>query len=151
MLTGAEVNRVFARTACHFHQVNADNHVDDLATVSLEMDRDILATLCIGRIGAASHPDIGEIKLHVLGTEGSLIVSEARPEVAIYYRGQPTAEFRHRRQAIDNDFLLMENFVQAIESSGDTIVDARAGRAICATVEAALESARSGQPVEVRR
>jgi predicted dehydrogenase len=151
MLTGAEVNRVFARTACHFHQVNADNHVDDLATVSLEMDRDILGTLCIGRIGVASHPDIGEIKLHVLGTEGALIVSEARPEVAVYYRGQPAPEFRHRRQAIDNDYLLMENFVQAIESSRDTIVDARAGRAICATVEAALESARNGQPTEVRR
>lgn len=149
MLTGAEVTRAFARTACHFHQVNADNGVEDLATVSLEMDRNIVGTLCIGRIGAASHPDIGEIKLRVLGTKASLVVSEARPEVAVYYRGQPAHEFRHRRLAIDNDYLLMENFVRAIETDGETIVDARAGRAICATVEAALESARTGQPVEV--
>ncbi len=150
MLTGAEVRRVFARTAAHFHQVNVDNAVDDLATVSLEMDRGILGTLCLGRIGAASHPDIGEIKLHVLGTAGGLVVSEARPEVAVYYRGQPEKEFRHRRLAIDNDYLLMENFAQAIDTGGETVLGARAGRAICAVVEAALESARSGRPVEVR-
>jgi predicted dehydrogenase len=118
--------------------------------VTLEMDRGILGTLCIGRIGAASHPDIGEIKLHVLGTAGGLVISEARPEVAVYYRGQPEKEFRHRRVAIDNDYLLMEDFARAIDTDGATILDARAGRAICATVLAALESGRSGQAVEVK-
>lgn len=153
MLTeGARVRRVFARTASHFHQLNADNGVDDLATVTLEMTGNsaatpILGTLCIGRIGAASHPDIGEIKLHILGERGALVISESRPEVAVYYREQPSAEFRHRRQAIDMDYLLMENFLQAIETDAPTIVDHHAGRAIAATVEAALESSRSGQPV----
>lgn len=155
MLTGgAKVDRVFARTASFFHQLNVDNHVDDLATVTLEMTaesgrRPLLGTLCIGRIGAASHPDIGEIKLHVLGEKGALVVSESRPEVAVYYRQQPAAEFRHRRQAIDMDYLLMENFLAAIETGTPTIVDHRVGRAIAATVEAALASGRSGQPVRV--
>jgi predicted dehydrogenase len=148
-LTGAEVTRVFARTACCFHQVNVDNNVEDLASVSLRLERDITATLAIGRIGVASHPDIGEIKLHVLGSKGGLVVSEARPEVAVYYRGQPQREYRHRRMAVDNDYGLMQNFLHAIESDGPTILDARAGRAIVATVEAALESARVGQPIEV--
>ena len=57
MLTGVEVERVFARTTAHFHQLNADNDVEDLATVTLEMERGMLGSLCIGRIGAASHPD----------------------------------------------------------------------------------------------
>ena len=149
MLTGVEVQRVFARTATHFHQVNADNNVEDLASVTLEMERGILGTLCIGRIGAASHPDIGEIKIHVLGTAGGLVISEARPEVGVYYRGQPAKEFRHRRVAIDNDYLLIENFVQAIDTDGETILDARAGRAISATVQAAVDSGRSGRVVEV--
>jgi len=149
MLTGVEVERVFARTAAHFHQVNADNNVDDLATVTLEMQRGLLGTLCIGRIGAASHPDIGEIKLHVIGTSGALVVSESRPEVAVYYRGQPAKEFRHRRVAVDNDFLLLENFAQAIDQDGQTILDAQASRAICATVYAAIESGRSGKVVDV--
>jgi predicted dehydrogenase len=149
MLCGAEVQRVFARTKAHFHQAHADNDVEDLATVTLEMERGILGSLCIGRIGAASHPDIGEIKLHILGEKGGLVISEARPEVAVYYRGQPPHEFRHRRIAIDNDYLLMENFAQAIDTDGDTILDARAGRAICATVAAAIRSGRSGLPVDV--
>lgn len=150
MLAGAEVRRVFARTTAHFHQLHADNDVEDLATVTLEMDRGMLATLSMGRIGAASHPEIGEIKLHVLGSEGALVISEARPEVGVYYRGQPPKEFRNRRVADDLDYLLVEDFLQAIDTDGDTILDAVAGRAICAVVEAALESGRTGAAVDVR-
>ena len=150
MLAGVEVRRVFARTASHFHQLHADNGVEDLATVTLEMDHGMLATLSIGRIGAASHPEIGEIKIHVLGSEGALVIAEARPEVGIYYRGQPAGEFRNRRVAEDLDYLLVENFLHAIDTDGDTILDAAAGRSICAVVEAALESGRTGAPVRVR-
>jgi predicted dehydrogenase len=149
MLTGANVERVFARTAAHFHQLNVDNDVEDLATVTLEMEHNIVGSLCIGRIGAASHPDVGEIKIHALGSAGGLVISEALPEVGVYYRGQPEKEFRHQRLAIDNDYLLMENFARAIDTDGETILDAKAGRDICATVEAALESADSGAPVPV--
>ncbi len=148
-LIGADVKRVFARTTAHFHQVNADNNVDDLASVTLEMDRGIVGSLCIGRIGAASHPDIGEIKIHVLGTAGGLVISEPRPEVAVYYRGQPAKEFRHQRVAGDNDFLLMENLAHAIDCDGETILDAHAGRAISAVVQAAVESGRTGRVVDV--
>ncbi|MDP6112965.1 MAG: Gfo/Idh/MocA family oxidoreductase [Planctomycetota bacterium] len=146
---GANVERVFARTTAHFHQLHADNNVDDLATVTLEMERGLVGSLCIGRIGAASHPDIGEIKIHVLGTDGALVLSEARPEVGIYYRDQPAKEHRHHRLAIDNDFLLMENFADAIDNDGDTMLNARIGRSIVATVDAAIESGRCGSPVNV--
>jgi predicted dehydrogenase len=151
MLMQADVERVFARTTAHFHQVHADNNVEDLASVSLEMTGGRVATLCIGRIGVASHPDIGEIKLHVLGSKGGLVISEARPEVSIYYRGQPATEFRNRRIGVDNDWLLMENFAHAIDTDGESILNVRAGREIAATVEAALESGRIGQPVLVGR
>ncbi len=148
-LIGLPVRRVFARTTAHFHQLYADNQVDDLATVTLEMENGVLGTLCLGRIGAASHPDIGEIKLHVLGTKGALVMSEARPEVAVYYRGQPPAEFRNRRVAIDNDYQLMDNFAHAIDTDGETILDARAGLEIVRVVTAALQSGRTGKPVDV--
>src|SRR5262249_58166615 len=152
MLTGAEVRRVFARTAAHFHQVHWDNGVEDLASVTLEMEGGLLGSLAIGRIGAASHPDLGEIKIHVLGSAGGLVVSEARPEVAVYHRGQgqPPKEFRHRRVAVDHDYLLMDDFARAVDTGTDTVLGARAGRAICAVVQAAVESGRSGKPVEVR-
>ncbi len=149
MLAGVDVRRVFARTTAHFHQLNADNGVEDLATVTLEMEGGLLGTLAIGRIGAASHPDIGEIKLHILGSEGGLVISEARPEVGIYYRGQPAKEFRNVRLADANSFLLMEDFAHAIDDDAETILGARASRAITATVEAAIESGRSGRAVVV--
>jgi len=149
MLTGVDVKRVFARTTAHFHQANVDNDVEDLATVTLEMERDLVGSLCIGRIGAASHPDIGEIKIHLLGSEGALVISEARPEVSIYYRGQGATEFRSRRIGVDNDFLLMDDLARAIDTDGETILDAAAGRAITATVAAAVESGKSGQVEDV--
>ena len=148
-LVGSRVERVFARTASHFHQANLDNDVDDLATVTVEMENGVIATLCIGRSGAASHPDIGEIKLHVLGATGGLVISEARPEVSVYYRNQPPQEFRHRRMAVDLDFQLMEDFAEAIDSGSGGILDAVTSRDIAATVQAAVDSGKSGRVEEV--
>ena len=149
LLTGQNVQRVFARTATHFHQANVDNNVDDLATVSLELGGGIIGSLCIGRIGAASHPDIGEIKIHVIGSKGGLVISEARPEVSIYYRDQPPLEFKNERIANENDFLLMDDFARALDTGSEPILNAQAGRDIAATVFAAVESGKTGQLVEV--
>ena len=148
-LAGAEVRRVFARTATHFHQRNVDHGVEDLASVTLELEGGAVATLAIGRIGEASHHSDGEISLRVLGSAGALVAAEARPEAGVYYRGQPPGEARQRRLANRYEHLLAGDFAQAIDSGGQTALDARASRRIFATVEAALESARSGQPVDV--
>jgi len=149
LLTDQNVQRVFARTATHFHQANVDNNVDDLATVSLELGGGIIGTLCIGRIGAASHPDIGEIKIHAIGSKGGLVITEALPEVSIYYRDQPPLEFKNERIANENDFLLMDDFARALDTGGEPILNAQAGRDIAATVFAAVESGKTGQLVEV--
>src|SRR5205807_2030261 len=123
-LTGSAVRRVFARSTSHFHQLYVDNGIEDLASMTLELDDDMVATVALGRIGAASHPSGGEMKIHVIGAAGALVVSEARPDVGIYYRNQPPKEARQRRVASDNDFRLAENFAQAIDTGGATILDA---------------------------
>jgi predicted dehydrogenase len=149
MLTGAAVERVFARTIAHFHQLYADNGVEDLATVTLEMERGIVGTVALGRIGAASHPSGGAIKLHILGSAGALVIDESRPAAGIYYRDQPPKQARERRVAADNDFQLAQNFAEAIDAGRETVLDIRSAHAIFATVQAALESARTGQVVAV--
>jgi predicted dehydrogenase len=149
MLTGARVQRVFARATACFHQLYADNQVEDLASVSLELEGGLIGSLALGRIGAASHPSGGAIKLLIQGTEGALVINESRPVVDAYYRNQPAKEQRQRRVAVDNDILQAERFADAIDHDGETSLDVRAGLHIFATVEAALESCRSGQPVEV--
>ncbi|MEI8379332.1 MAG: Gfo/Idh/MocA family oxidoreductase [Planctomycetota bacterium] len=149
MLTGARVRQVFARSTAHFHQVHADNGVEDLASVTLTMEDGLIATMAIGRIGLASHPSGGEIKLHIIGTAGALVMNEARPDVGVYYRNQSSKEARQRRVASENDFLLADNFAHAIDTGGPTLMDAQTSRAIYATFAAALESARTGQVVDV--
>ena len=148
-LVRAEVRRVFARTTAHFFKRHAARDVEDLASVTLEMDDGILGTLSIGRIGRPSHPNLGEIKLHILGSDGALVISEARPEISIYRRGQPPEEFRQRRVGQDYESRLFGHFAAAIDNGGPTMLTARDGRAICATVTAAVESGRSGRPVDV--
>ena len=152
MLCGVDVRRVFARTTAHFHQLYVDNDVEDLASVSLEFEGGIVGSLAIGRIGNASHPDIGEIKMHLVGTKGAMVVSEARPEAAVYYRGQPDSEFKNQRLlAADNDYLLADDMARAIDSGSNTILDARTSRQITAIVAAAIESGRTGKLVEVTK
>jgi predicted dehydrogenase len=140
---------VFARGTAHFHQLYADNGVEDLASVTLELDGGRVGTLALGRIGAASHPSGGEIKLHIVGDAGALVLREACPDVGIYYRNQPPKEPRQRRVAVDNDFRLADNFAQAIDTDCATILDARASLAIFATCEAALESCRTGRALDL--
>lgn len=149
MLTGRRARRVFARSISHFHQVNADNGVEDLAAMTLELEDGAIATVSVGRIGAASHPSGGEIKLRVLGSAGALVIDESLPSVSVHYRNQPPKEPRQRRIANDNDVLLAENFARALNTGADTILDVRSARAIYLTIEAALESCRCGRAVDV--
>lgn len=149
MITGAEVRRVFARGSAHFHQLYADNHVEDLASVTLEMDSGALGSIAVGRIGAASHASGGEIKLRIVGDQGALVIHEALPHVGVYYRNQPPKEPRQRRVAIENDFLLADDFACAIDEGRPSVLDIDASIAIYATFEAALTSCRTGRKVTV--
>ena len=101
---------MFARATAHFHQRNVDHGIDDLASVTLEMEHGIVGTLCIGRIGRAKHENDGEIKIHIVGTTGAMVINEPRPEVRVFYRGRTASDSPARRVGGDADWLLMENF-----------------------------------------
>ena len=149
LLVPEKIVQVFARTRAHFHQLYADNDVDDLSTMTLHTESGLIGSICLGRIGNASHPDIGEIKIHLTGTTGSMVVNESRPEVGVFYRGQPDLEFPHRRVANDNDWLLADDFARALDTGRETCLDVLPSRAICATVHAAIKSSKTGLPVHV--
>ncbi|MEM7479061.1 MAG: Gfo/Idh/MocA family oxidoreductase [Planctomycetota bacterium] len=146
---GRCVERVFARATTHFHQAHADNKVDDLASVTLEMQGGVLGSICLGRIGAAGHPNLGEIKVHLVGSTGALVIQESAPEVSLYYRGQPKEEYPDIRVYNENDYLLLENFVTAIEDGGELILDAKAAAEIARVTDACLRSASDHRVVEL--
>lgn len=150
MLTGRPVRRVFARSTAHFHQINADNHVEDLASLTLEFEGGILGSVTIGRIGSASMQSVGEIKLRVLGSEGALTIDEALPVVSLFARTQPPHEPQQRRIANDNDFLLAQDFYESITMHRPSMLDIDDSRETFLTVEAACESCRSGRTVDIR-
>jgi predicted dehydrogenase len=149
-LACSSVQRVFACTATHFHQANVDHQVDDLASLSFELANGVMGSLAIGRIGAASHPDIGEIKLHLIATHGSLVISEARPEVAIYYKDQPSAEFKHLRVANENDFLLVDGFAEALDNQREVMFNVPSACEVAKTVRAAQQSAATGHEIRIQ-
>ena len=150
-ILGLDALRAFGRASAQFFRRHAERGVEDLATVSLEMERGVIGSLCIGRIGRPSHPNIGELRVHVVGSTGALVIAEPRPEVAVHTRGLAPADDRNRRTDEETDRRQVDHFVTALDTGGDTLLTARQGRHIVATVAAALESARRGQPCEVSR
>lgn len=149
LANGALAEKVFTCMKTHFHQAHFDNNVDDLSSISLQYEGNFTATVCLGRIGNHAHPDIGEIKIHIVGTSGSAVISEARPEISVYSLNQSNKEFKNMRIANDNDKLLVDNMAQAIDSHKETILDALDARNICAAIQAAIHSGKSGEIVEV--
>ena len=150
-ILGLDAVRAFGRASAHFFRRHAERGVEDIATVSLEMERGVIGSLCSGRIGRPSHPNIGELRVHVIGSTGALVVAEPRPEVAVYTRGLAPEDDRNRRTDEGSDRRQVDHFVAALDTGGDTLLNAQQGRHIVATVAAALESARTGRPCEVSR
>lgn len=150
-ILGLDALRAFGRTSAHFFRRHAERGVEDIATVSLEMQRGVIGSLCIGRIGEPSHPNIGELRIHVIGSTGALVIAEPRPEVAVYTRGLAPGDYRNRRTDEETDRRQVDLLVNALDTGGDTLLTARQGRHIVATVGAALASARAGRPCEVTR
>lgn len=148
-LVRARAKRVFACSTAHFHQLNIDNAVEDLASMTLEFEGGMVGSIALGRIGLASHPSGGEIKLRIVGSDGAMVLHEARPDVGVYYRNQPPGEARRRRIANENDFLLADQFVQALDNDRPPLMNIDDSMQVFATVEAALQSCLSGQPVEL--
>ncbi len=140
-LVRSPVATVFARATSHFHQRHRDHGIEDLASLSLRLDDGVLASISLGRIGRAS---LGEIALRLIGSDGSAVIAEPRPEVAVYHRGAAPSAFRHRRVDEDAGFLL-DDLAHAIDTGGRTVCDEVDGWRIAATVHAALASARSGR------
>ena len=136
---------MFARAASHFHQRHRDHGIEDMASLSMRLRGGILASVSLGRIGRASHPDLGEIALRLIGSDGSAVIAEPRPEVAVYGRGAAPSAFPHRRVAAEDARFLLDDLARAIDTGGRTVCDEVDGWRVAATVHAALASARSGR------
>ena len=148
-ITNDSVKSVFCSSLTHFHQVNFDNGVEDLAALSFESVGGILGSIAIGRIGAHSHPNIGEIRLHITCENGSVVIAEPRPEIAQFYRNQSISDYKNLRIENFNDLLLVSNFISYIEGSETGVLNEDAALHISKVVDACLHSSKIGKQVSV--
>ena len=150
-ILGLDVQRVFARTSAHFFKRHAARGVEDIGTVTLELENGAIGSLCIGRIGRPSHPNLGEIRIHITGTKGALVIAEPRPEVAVHARGLESTDYRNRRTDETCDRKQVDHLAVALDKGTETLLTDREGRHIAAIVEAAKTSAQSGLATQVSR
>ena len=148
-LVGSPVTTVFASATSHFFQRYLEHGIEDLASLSLQLADGTLASICLGRIGRDSHPNLGELTLRMVGSESNAVIAEPRPEVAVYHRDAGSSAFQHRRVDAEPSRFLLDDFAHAIDTGQRTTCDEVEGWQIAATVDAALKSVRIGQEVVV--
>ena len=150
-LTGLEIVSVYAAGGAYFFEPHRQWGVEDLASVAFTLERNVMATVTVGRI-PAEMPNVGEFTIRVLGSHGMLYVDEYRPRVELYgERGQNL----RGRIAVDpgagRTHGILDDFVAAIDADRQPLVGPRDGRAVTAAVLAAYESAAKNQVVPVSR
>jgi predicted dehydrogenase len=82
-ITGAEVETVFGVTANYFFAEHQRNDVEDFGVLALTLSGGITATVACGRIGWTSHPAGGPNRLHIMGTDGSVVVDAHKPRIEV--------------------------------------------------------------------
>jgi predicted dehydrogenase len=137
-LVGLEVETVYARMATHTHAPHRAHGVEDFGVVLLGLQRDVSATITVGRLAAGSN--ILSVRIH--GSHASAMVDEDRPRLLV--NGVRALE----RSADSSGTLalhgLLDDFVAAIDGRHPPLCGVQDGRALAAVLRAAYASAASG-------
>ncbi|MCZ2402888.1 Gfo/Idh/MocA family oxidoreductase [Paenarthrobacter sp. Z7-10] len=114
--------------------------------VNLTYDGGIIATIDCSWSQPASAPTWGGLTLQVTGTKGSIKIDPFASHVGGYdSRGALWLPF-----GADLDALMLERFLDMVQTGDMTGADGRGGLRTVQIVNAAQESARTGQPVRLR-
>ena len=90
-LTGRRIAEVFAVTGNYFFAEHAALDVEDYGALALRLDDGRVASICCGRIGATSHPRMGEQRITLIGERGLFTFSDASPRLEVYNDQPPFA------------------------------------------------------------
>lgn len=165
------VRSVYALTANYFFAEHYKNDTEDFGLMSLEMEGGVTATVTAGRIGWASHPAGGPMRLTLVGDAGSVTIDAHRPRLEIecdappwsppppapedpmgfWLSTQQTSETEPKERWLP---LAAANrsdascFVDCIVEGREAEVTAADGAALVETLMAAYVSAARGLPVD---
>lgn len=152
--TGSEVSRVYAKEIRKVLASKGHDMADGYQTI-LEFQNGVIATLENNWIVPRSHPNINDIKINVLGTEGMIDMDLTNHGVV--------RRFTSERMDFPDVFVLPKvqgrsvgfahtsiwDFCDRVISGEPFVVNLDDGVAVTKTVCAILESSRVGKPVDV--
>ncbi len=149
-LTGLEIVSVYAAAGTYFFEPHRQWGVEDLASVAFTLERNVMATVTVGRV-PAELPAVGDFTIRIHGSHGTLFVDEYRPRIELF--GERGHHLRDR-VAVDpgagRTQGILDDFIAAIDENRAPLVGPRDGRAVTAAILAAYESAAKNQVVNVQ-
>ena len=88
-LTGRRIAEVHAMTGNYFFAEHAALDIEDYGALALTLDDGRVASICCGRIGATSHPRMGEQRITLIAERGIFTFSDASPRLEVYHDQPP--------------------------------------------------------------
>jgi len=146
-----DVTKVYSRAAASLHQIQ----VEDTLVATLEF-----ANGCIGTLEATTSVYPGyDRRLELTGSEGTIVLERdriIRADLLTPLEIEPAPENKNQSASspvisdVSGHKKILADFLQAIATDGTPLCDGREGRRSLELVEAIYESARTGDPVNIR-
>jgi predicted dehydrogenase len=151
-LTGLEVVEIFAETNTLFMEPHRQAGVEDTGILSLRLERDVTATLTVGRVPYAPTAGHTASSLRLVGSHGYLTIDEDEPQIEVWGAEPGLRAYPIGGAAAQNGTIaLINNFIQDILEDRTPLYGPRDAWATVAAIDAAYRSAQAGQPVAVEQ
>lgn len=150
-LTGLEVQQVYTSAGTYFFDPHRQYGVEDFGVVCLTLEKDVTATIIVGRSPTPSHETGGDYTLRIHGSAGTLLEDELRPRLSIFGPGSsPPSRTAHQATTAMVAPVITE-FIESVRSNRQPLRTAYDGKALTGVIEAAYWSMQSGQVEPVHR
>ena len=144
---GCEVREVYALANRILHR-ELKPQVETGAVVLLDFEDDSFASIDCSWSRPPEYPTWGNVKLEIVGEGGLLTLDAFRQASTVYRRGTPGAQLAY--WGSDANQGLIDDFVDSLLQGRPPAISGEDGIRASAIAEAALKSARSGEPVRLK-
>ena len=141
---GSEVREVYAQANRILHR-ELEPQVETGGVVLLDFEDGCFASIDCSWSRPPQYPTWGNVKLEIVGERGLLTLDAFRQASTVYRRGTPGAQLAY--WGSDANQGLIDEFVDAVQQGRAPSISGHDGLQASAIAEAALLSARSGEPV----
>jgi predicted dehydrogenase len=144
------VTQVYASMANHFFEPHRAYQVEDMATVALTLQKDVIATTMVGRAPTV-RAALGDFGLRIYADKGMLALDHNQPRLEVYgTAGSVPLGFPFEAEPGDDAVEpLIDAFVDCILTGRTPLRGVRDGRRLVEILTAAYRSNATGRVVNV--